>query len=192
MTFPKTEIQTAPPPTRVSAIEQSAEIPSFRHTALRRPFNQPIRRTSVKSVLYPAALLLAACAAAPAESGSPAAAQPQTQSAAPLEGGWRVVRIGQSALPADASLAFDPARLSFSGTAGCNRLFGGYTETAGRLEFADIASTRMLCKPALMKREQAMTDALQHTASYVVDGDRLVLSDAKKQLLLKAVRADVK
>ena len=148
----------------------------------------------MKSVLYPAALLLAACAAAPAESGSPAAAQPQTQSAAPLEGGWRVVQIGQSALPADAdaSLAFDSARSSFSGTAGCNRLFGGYTETAGRLEFAGTASTRMLCEPALMKREQAMTDALQHTASYFVDGNTLVLSDAKKQPLLKAVRADVK
>ena len=133
----------------------------------------------MKTILYTAAAVsLAACAA----NGQPAAQI--------LDGQWRVVELAAAALPADvrAELGFHAAESRFSGYAGCNRMMGGYENHGASLKFSAVASTRMLCEPELMKREQAMTDALGKTAAYSVNRDGLVLKDASGATLLKAVR----
>lgn len=58
----------------------------------------------------------------------------------------------------EAILSFSEGRIS--GTAGCNRLMGGYSQTGDKLSFQTIAVTMMACQPALMQQERAVLDAL--------------------------------
>ena len=144
-----------------------------------------------KTSLFPAAvLLLAACAAAPEQ---PAASAPAGAAvpADKLAGSWKLVKIGSTELPADARavLEFDTARAAFSGSAGCNNLFGGYTADSNSLKFGETASTRMLCEPPLMERERNLTDTLQRTEAYAVENDTLTLYSAARWHRPSAARA---
>ncbi len=46
------------------------------------------------------------------------------------------------------------------GFAGCNNWFASYRQQQDRLEFANIATTRKICAPALMEQEQRYLEAL--------------------------------
>ena len=69
---------------------------------------------------------------------------------------------------------------TMSGHGGCNRMNGKIFWERGLLRFTDIATTRMAC-PALDK-ETALTKALQSGTTYVLDGDKLTLSNPSMSL----------
>ena len=78
-------------------------------------------------------------------------------------------------------LRFDGGRVG--GLGGCNR-FGGRYETDGdRLSFSPVMSTRMACRPDLMKAEQVFLDMLSKVKGMTIDGDRLELLDGGGKVL---------
>ncbi|NHN36171.1 META domain-containing protein [Pseudomaricurvus alcaniphilus] len=48
----------------------------------------------------------------------------------------------------------------FSGSTGCNRVFGPYTRSGADLEFGTLGTTRKMCPPALMNQEQTVLNIL--------------------------------
>lgn len=57
----------------------------------------------------------------------------------------------------------------FSGSAGCNLVFGPYQRSGTALEFGALGATKKLCAPALMRQEQAVLDIL--TAATRIERD---------------------
>ena len=140
----------------------------------------------MKKLLCSAAVMALAACAAPSQTAQITAAPAEA-----LSGSWNVLKIGATVL-ADHSgtkLTFDSAKNAFSGNAGCNNLFGGYTAANGSLKFGGVASTRMACFAPIMTREKIMIEALNRTAAYGFDNGALVLLDAQNKPLLKAVRS---
>lgn len=86
-----------------------------------------------------------------------------------------------------------PARLRFEegrvgGSAGCNRLMGGYSLEGEALRFApSMAATMMACPEPLMTQEQAVHAALAEVASHRRHANRLELLDAEGALVLRFV-----
>jgi heat shock protein HslJ len=84
---------------------------------------------------------------------------------------------------ARAMLRLEDGRLT--GSAGCNRLMGGYERDGDKLRFSpNMASTMMACPPPLMAQEQAVTKALQAVRGFALEAERLVLADAGGEPLL--------
>ncbi len=79
-----------------------------------------------------------------------------------IEGGWRVIRLGEELLPqgVTATIVFDREG-RVSGRSACNRFTGGYTLSGEGLSFGQIAGTRMACPPAESETEQRFLDLLQ-------------------------------
>jgi heat shock protein HslJ len=87
-----------------------------------------------------------------------------------------------AALPAP--LTFGPAG-ALSGSGGCNRIVGRYTARAGQLTIELGPMTQMACAdPAVDAQEQAVVGALPKANRFVVEGDRLTLTDAAGNPLL--------
>lgn len=111
--------------------------------------------------------------------------------------GWRITALGGAVLPAEArdpAIRFDPGAeakvLAFSASAGCNR-FGGNARIEGEtLAFGPAFSTRMACPPPLDAAEAALSDALNGTVRWELEGGTLRLLDAGGSVLLEAVPAN--
>jgi heat shock protein HslJ len=87
-------------------------------------------------------------------------------------------------------LADTPTQLQFtdgriSGTAGCNRLMGSYTQADASLTLGPIASTRMACPSSLMQQEQQVIAALGRVRHWEFSSDGLLLLHDKKDILLR-------
>ncbi len=54
-----------------------------------------------------------------------------------------------------------------SGTSGCNRFSGSYSESGGRLEFGPLATTRMACPGALGQQEITFFQIMSKVTGYV-------------------------
>jgi heat shock protein HslJ len=67
------------------------------------------------------------------------------------------------------------AENTFSGFAGCNRMNGTLFYEKGLLRFMDVATTRMLCVPN--NKEAEFLKALQSSTTYVIENNRLTLSN---------------
>lgn len=57
----------------------------------------------------------------------------------------------------------------FSGSTGCNTVFGPYEITGAALEFGPLASTKKLCAPSLMNQEQAVLSVLSRATRVELD-----------------------
>lgn len=94
---------------------------------------------------------------------------------------WQIVKIqGQATLPdVAANLQFDGERVH--GTAGCNRLMGGFKQEDAVLGFTNIATTRRACSGPLMQQESALIAALSQVSrhSFLPNGDLLLRSDSE-------------
>lgn len=113
-----------------------------------------------------AALVMASCA--------------EKKSVDVLGGEWRVVSVGEMAVPdsVDAFLGFNIADQQVYGSIGCNLLTGtlpSEVDTATPL-FATLGSTRKQC--ADMSVEDALLPALARVVDFAVDGATLRLLDA--------------
>ena len=72
----------------------------------------------------------------------------------------------------------------FHGACGCNRLHGNYSLDGRWLRLSAVASTRMAC-PQGRRMEQMFLTTLAQVRSYSVQGQKLLLSDADGQVLLR-------
>ena len=71
------------------------------------------------------------------------------------------------------------------GTAGCNTYRASYTLDGDSLEIGEPAGTLIACPPPVDEFERAYLDALGEVASWELDGEELVLSDADGNELLR-------
>jgi heat shock protein HslJ len=62
-----------------------------------------------------------------------------------------------------------------SGSAGCNRLQGRYTQRGTQLALTALASTRMACAPLLMQQEQRFIELLGLAGAYRIEGQTMSL-----------------
>jgi heat shock protein HslJ len=69
------------------------------------------------------------------------------------------------------------------GFSGCNRFSGGYKQNDDRLEFGNLATTRMACADS-MELESSFLDALNRVRRYSIQGERLTLYDEQNQSIL--------
>lgn len=83
-----------------------------------------------------------------------------------LSGNWQVITLGGGALPAGATVTVDFAAPAVSGTTGCNRYTGSYSQKDSDLTFGPAAMTRMACQPQLMDVEAGFTKALAAVTRY--------------------------
>jgi heat shock protein HslJ len=117
----------------------------------------------------------------------PAAAGPD---AALMGTYWRAVAIdGSPVAPQpkkrEAHLVLSAEGTRVSGSTGCNRFTGTFTQTGDSLRFSQIASTKMACPPPLNTQEQAFLEALNATAAMHISGNTLELKDASGKVRLR-------
>ena len=118
------------------------------------------------------------------------AAAAQRQSLANAE--WKLTEAyGQRARQTNAMLDFDDNLSRFTGSGGCNRIFGPVTITADRMRFGQIASTRMMCKmlPGSIP-ETTVLRGLNATRKYSIARGELTLMDYRGGVLMRFQRAD--
>ena len=114
------------------------------------------------------------------------------QPAAPLEStSWNLVALGSQPI-APVAAAQTPTLLlengRASGSAGCNRYFGGYTLSSNGIRFGDLGVTAMAC-PTGMDVERDYLTALASADSFRVAGnDLFMLSDGSVRLRFRRQR----
>jgi putative lipoprotein len=90
-----------------------------------------------------------------------------------LSGNWQVITLGGGTLPADADVTIDFAAPAVSGSSGCNRFTGTYSEKGNDLTFGPTAMTRKACQPQLMDIETGFAKALGAVTRYDMADGRL-------------------
>jgi heat shock protein HslJ len=65
-----------------------------------------------------------------------------------------------------------------SGSTGCNRISGTFTQQGSMLRFGALATTRVACVPDRGAAENAFVAAIEGTASHTIDNQTLELRDA--------------
>lgn len=104
---------------------------------------------------------------------------------------WRPLSIGAEPIPADTVMIVrfeDDGKLS--GHAGCNRFFGSYALTDGRLEIGPLGMTKMACPEPAMSRETAFVGALEEARRFAVILGGLTLQGDDGQVLAQLAAAD--
>lgn len=136
-------------------------------------------------------LALAGCAADTGPSAPVTEAEAMAAVAAPLLNTyWKLRQIGDGPHVSafdnqpEAHLILQDGTGRFHGAGGCNRLHGSYSLDGRWLRLAAVASTRMAC-PQGRRMEQIFIDTLPKVRSYAIQGQKLLLSDADGQVLLR-------
>lgn len=134
----------------------------------------------------------ARAAAAEEPPAGPAGVSAATAGAASLEGvDWVLLAYRSGDALVELGDPRGPARLRFeggrvTGSAGCNRLMGGYDLKGEDIRFqTSMATTMMACPEPLMSQEQAVHAALASVASYRREADSLDLLDPAGEVLLR-------
>jgi heat shock protein HslJ len=141
---------------------------------------QAKRTRRCRPVVRAAAIVLAAAAAV-------LALDAQASDAARLIGRtWRATSIQGGGVIANvhSTVRFEAAG-KVTGSGGCNRLFGAARIAGHSLAFADIATTRKACPPAVMQQEQKFLAALAATRTFRFTGPTLRLYDASGAELVR-------
>lgn len=106
-----------------------------------------------------------------------------------LTGVWKLTAYGTTDAISSA-LADVEANLTFNddgtvtGTSGCNDFGGKYTVEGDQITFSEVVSTLKLCDTPLMGQEEAMTQVLNETASYQIEGNALKIANNDRVLML--------
>jgi copper homeostasis protein (lipoprotein) len=101
---------------------------------------------------------------------------------------WKLMRLAETALLPIAE-AREPhivlnAEGRLGGSDGCNRLTGEWSIDGRRIEFTQIAQTKMACPQGAEQAEQFRA-ALDRAESYRIDGSHLALYNAESELLAR-------
>ncbi|MDQ3754822.1 MAG: YbaY family lipoprotein [Acidobacteriota bacterium] len=100
----------------------------------------------------------------------------ETAGAASLFGKkWTLTEMGErSFATGEPYLEFDREQGRFSGSTGCNRIFGGHATDGAALKFTPVASTRRACPEGEAQQvEASFLKALEATTRFQVQGDVL-------------------
>lgn len=108
----------------------------------------------------------------------------RAQTSDELEGDWSVNGIHyperEAIISVRGDLTVNIREGRISGHSGCNRFAGGFTVAQGAVSVGPLMGTRMFCDdpdagsgPSIMEQEAALLAALEHTASYRLEGSRL-------------------
>jgi heat shock protein HslJ len=129
-----------------------------------------------------ATLLLGAVPMASAGAEGPVAAGPEGTE-------WRLVTVTVMGQPMEVAADVTATLLledsEASGSAGCNRFFGGYVLDGELLGFGPVSSTRMFCEGAAQQVEDVYLPALEEVVYWAIPQDgRLHLLDADRADLL--------
>jgi heat shock protein HslJ len=94
------------------------------------------------------------------------------------------VPVQTSGLSQDANLVFDHRNKTITGTGGCNRIYGPYTDKSKRrLIFGDLGMTRMACQNTPF--ENRFTEVLATVRYFEVSGNQLLLKNRDKDVILR-------
>ena len=133
------------------------------------------------------ALTFVACGQ-PSEPG-PGSPEPSEQ--ASIDGGWRLVdgRGPGGEIPKgdEIDITLDVDGTTASGRSACNQYFGEITDTEGAFRFGGLGSTEMACPGPRMEAEALYMEALANVDSRRMEGDVLVLSGGKSELLFRKI-----
>jgi heat shock protein HslJ len=121
----------------------------------------------------------AGCAAPPSD--APTAPSPSGR-AALLGTTWAAIEIDGRAVDASETQRRPNIVLSgdnrVSGSTGCNRVSGTFTQQGKGLRFGMLAMTRVACVPDRSVTENAFVAAMEATASQAIENEILELRDA--------------
>lgn len=129
-------------------------------------------------VLFLLSLALTACASG---SNSPS-----------IVGTWKLTAYGPADSPTpavadvDANLKFD-ADGKVGGSGGCNSLGGDYTLEGDQITFGPIISTLMACTDPIMAQEGTVTQVMNESASYKIEGNTLTITKDGNVLVFESV-----
>lgn len=102
---------------------------------------------------------------------------------------WTFVSIGDVAVAGDrpTELHFDGTRLS--GSAGCNRFSGSYTQHGRKLTAGPLAATKMACPGAGMAQEDAFFKLMSGPVqiSFPADGTMILTGAGRQSVVLERV-----
>ncbi len=110
-----------------------------------------------------------------------------TNNEAELYKTWRLVEVNgetidTTGIPKPLEFTFERTDSQFSGSAGCNRIFGKFTLTApDNISFPGLAATRMACPD--MSIESKFLDASNKVNKWSIRQGMLVLSQGDTALL---------
>lgn len=103
---------------------------------------------------------------------------------------WKLVQMGDGSHVSaydnqpEPHLVLETGGGRFHGAGGCNRLRGSYHLDGRGLRFGEVSSSRRACAKG-MDSERLFVATLAQVRSYAVQGQKLVLSDADGQMLLR-------
>lgn len=133
------------------------------------------RYISVITLLLAACILPSACATSPA---TDVTLENKT---------WVMEKFGepgnlQAPVPGtEITLKFDSVNANFSGSAGCNRYFGGYRIDSSKLTIVEpLGSTLMACPEPIMNQETQYLAILNKMESYKIAGVKLTITGGGK------------
>lgn len=96
---------------------------------------------------------------------------------------WDLVEMnGESVGATRAFIEFSEDRRNVSGSAGCNRMFGGVRIGRGAMRFSGIGTTRMFCD-GQMEAEAEFLDAMKDVTRFRHRGDSLTLFAGNREVL---------
>jgi heat shock protein HslJ len=101
---------------------------------------------------------------------------------------WRLTNLGEMNVEPDTrmSIRFETDG-KMGGDAGCNRFFGSYELTDGKLVFGLVAATRMACPEPANSLEISFLEALSATSTAARAESRLALKDEQGLTVLRFV-----
>ena len=103
---------------------------------------------------------------------------------------WKLVQMGDGSHVSaydnqpEPHLVLESGSARFHGAGGCNRLRGSYSLEGRWLRLSAVTSTRMACVQG-RRMEQLFLSTLAQVSSYAVRGQKLTLTDADGQVLLR-------
>lgn len=134
---------------------------------------------------------LAGCAADGGTSAAASEARAMEATPAPLLNTyWKLHQIGNGPHVGafdnqpEAHLVLQEGTGRFHGAGGCNRLQGSYSLEGRWLQLSAVTTTRMACAQG-GRMEQVFLATLPKVNSYSIQGQKLLLSDADGQVLLR-------
>lgn len=131
-------------------------------------------------IVFAGTLLLSSCATA-----VPAGDAPPSGGEDVLVGtSWVLDKMGDQQVTDVTSTLQFTAEGMVSGSGGCNRFNGEFTEDGDVLTIGVVGTTMMACEPLVSDQEDAFLTALGDAKRFTVDGDKLSLSDEEGADLL--------
>lgn len=102
---------------------------------------------------------------------------------------WKLVELnGKPVLPGEGKELHMVIKADdrVTGYSGCNQFMGSVTVSEDGLSLGPVAGTRRMCEGA-MEQEDAFLQALESAHRYVISGDRLVITDANGEAVMRYV-----